>query len=64
MADEVLGTGTLSKRIPKDYPVSPDIIDRRNEHPAPPAGFSAMPEIVIKSQPADYQVARNKRKQQ
>lgn len=61
MADEALGTGTLSKHIPKDYPVSPDIEDHRHDTPVP-KGMEPMPEIVLKSQPGDYQAARKARK--
>ena len=65
MADE-LGTGSLSKHIPKDYPTSPDIEDRRNEHPSEtPIPFleNKVPEIVIRSKPA-YPEVRKARKQQ
>lgn len=64
MADETLGTGSISKHIPKDYPVSPDIEDRRNE-PKPDvptaAGFAPV-EVVIKSKPGYQEVHKARKK--
>lgn len=65
MPEDVLGTGSISKHIPKDYPVSPDIEDRRDEAKAnvPTAPGFAPVEVVLKSKPG-YDMARKARKKQ
>jgi len=61
--------GAFHNVVPKDYPVSPDIEDRRNEKDdelAPnglPESERRLPELVIRSKPG-YSMARQKRKAQ
>lgn len=63
--------GGFSKVVPKDYPISPDIEDRRHEHkeglpdrqfPVSAKDLQPIPEIVIRSKPGYSQAREQRRK--
>ena len=57
--------GGFSNVVPKNYPISPDIEDRRHEHDNEPEA-RVLPELVIRAKPAfpkgpSYKSVRNER---